>query len=104
MKKVIKLTESDLTRIVKRVLIEQQNQTNPLEECFREKFEVDGTEEIPQSCINALNAFMEGDIMTTTMYAFSCGSDLVTNVPVDDFLKKFKEIQKCVEQKGKVSH
>ncbi len=53
MKKVIRLTESDLTRIVKRVLMEQ-GQSDPTS-CFKVAFEIEDMDiEIPKSCMEAV--------------------------------------------------
>jgi hypothetical protein len=53
MKKVIRLTESDLTRIVKRVLMEQ-GQSDPTA-CFKAAFEIENMDiEIPKSCMEAV--------------------------------------------------
>jgi hypothetical protein len=53
MKKVIRLTESDLTRIVKRVLMEQ-GQSDPTA-CFKAAFEIENMDiEIPKSCMEVL--------------------------------------------------
>ena len=77
-KKIIRLTESDLARIVKRVLMEQD--TNPVEQVMTCLTKKGVTTELPQTCINAINTVMNdptGKIPNMTDSVFlSCGADL----------------------------
>jgi len=62
MKKVIKLTERDLNRIVKRVLNEEMTQGNPLEQitsCLQRK---DINTSLPKECVDLINDAMKTKI------------------------------------------
>ena len=83
MKKVIRLTESDLARIVKRVLMEQGIPTEvpglptEINTCLKEK---GVTTELPKACLDAINKIMKmpgGEIPEITdPIFFQCGSEL----------------------------
>jgi hypothetical protein len=56
MKKVIRLTESDLTRIVKRVLMEQE--TNPVDQVITCLASQEPPIKVPAGCIAVVNKLM----------------------------------------------
>jgi len=94
MKKVIKLTESDLKRIIKKVIKEQQTimGDNSLEKCLKDKIESMGKDIQDTSvCISALKNFPQDMISM-----MKCANQIGLNV--DNAKQTFKEILVCVDK------
>jgi len=71
-KKIVRLTEADLTRLIRKVLKEQQT-PNPIEnikKCFGG--------ELPQSCTKIVNSLMKKET-PNPMDAISCGMEIADN-------------------------
>jgi hypothetical protein len=82
MKKVIRLTESDLTRIVKRVLMEQE--TNPVDQVITCLSSQQPPISVPEKCIAIINKLM-AEQLPTWEETMACGMGasgiLITNGP-----------------------
>lgn len=82
MKKVIRLTESDLTRIVKRVLMEQE--TNPVDKVIACLSSQQPPISVPEKCIAIINKLMVEQLPTFNEIS-DCGMNasgiLITNGP-----------------------
>ena len=98
--KVVKLTESDLQRIVKRVISEQNEIVEPskekiVKECILENTTLKDLENIPASCIQMI---VEEDISL----GFDCMQEMDSNT-VQMIVSKIKPISKCVMEKMKLN-
>ena len=92
--KVIKLTENDLNRIVKRVLNESEDADDIqsiVKACIMDNTSLTDLAIIPQSCISMI-------VNEDVTMAFDCMSEMDSS-DVQMILGKIKPIAKCIEEK-----
>jgi len=69
-KKIVRLTEADLTRLIRKVLKEQQTPIENITKCFGG--------ELPSSCTNIINSLIKKE-MPNPMDGLSCGMQIAEN-------------------------
>ena len=79
MKKIVKLTESDLARIIKRVIKENQNDIpTEISACAMEVLNIEDANTIPTTCLElGIEVITNRKIPTDFMKGFKCASELV---------------------------
>ena len=98
MKKIVRLTESDLARIIKRV-INEQGQSDPTG-CFKAAFEIKNMDiEVPKSCMEAVT-----NPSFTTMAACAFEVGLLSKkmgLPMDllEIEEKVEQFYECTKSK-----
>jgi hypothetical protein len=99
MKKIVRLTESDLARIVKRV-INEQGQSDPTG-CFKAAFEIENMDiEIPKSCMEAVT---NPSYMSMAACAFEVALlSTKMGLPMDpsEIEEKVKRFYECTKSKA----
>jgi hypothetical protein len=110
MKKIVKLTENDLARIVKKVLKEQSQPDieTKVKGCFMSAFELKDISKVPMSCVGiGLKIFKNKRLPnpfdpTEVEQSLSCASDLAKD-PM--FLaEKMKDILGCLSKTSPVMY
>ncbi len=100
MKKVIRLTESDLTRIVKRVLMEQ-GQSDPTA-CFKATFEIENMDiEIPKSCMEALTNPSLANMQACTLEVLLIAPKIGVPTDIPETMEKVQRFYECATSKVK---
>ena len=101
MKKTIRLTESDLARIIKRV-INEQGQSDPTG-CFKAAFEIQNMDfEIPKSCMEVVT---KPSYITKSVCAFEV--DLLSEemgfpMAASEIMEKVEQFYECTKSKSEV--
>jgi len=97
--KIVRLTENDLMRLVKRVLEEQtQPDTKKIENCFITNFESPNLK-VPQSCIKMANKVIKNKTLPSPADGMACGSEImaqVSNVDIFSLFEKMKNTADCL--------
>lgn len=88
-KRIVKLTESDLQRIVQRVLNEQIV-NDSITECFKH---LEGVIEVPQECMNITKSPDEKTIM-------ACATKLMGKINIMNGFKIFQTLSCITEKTG----
>lgn len=99
-KKVVKLTESDLVRIVKRVLDEQVQPKEEVEaiNACRSKFK----SQIPESCLAPFEKLDNGE-MPDKQSLYTCGIDMMKNDNLGEDMEGYNFIKCIMNVLGKKS-
>lgn len=108
MKKIVRLTESDLVRLVKKVLNEQMQQKpeDMVIECFTENMTLRDATKIPTSCMTigmkVITTKRLPNPITDGPKLWSCANDMAKVVEKDpDYaFEKLMSVAKCVIEKA----
>lgn len=106
MKKILRLTESDLVRLVNKVIKEQVTGTNTSDvvvDCFETHFE-NPNMELPKSCKELAEEIINTKkIPTDTIKIMACAADLSKYVDSNVFetMAKLKDVYECIIKKTK---
>jgi hypothetical protein len=100
MKKVIRLTESDLTRIVKRVLMEQEMSEEKIMSCLLKTLGESDIQlsEIPKSCMTLIQKGIEKKTPSfeDLQLGLDCGMKCAKNPKIIDLATKIPDVITCV--------
>jgi|LakMenE18May11ns_1017448.scaffolds.fasta_scaffold8958108_1 hypothetical protein len=103
MKKIVRLTENDLARIVKKVLKEQSQSDleSKVKGCIMSTFELKDISKVPMSCVSVgLKLFKGGLPNPLDPENMECAQDLMKDPMF--VLKKFKDITGCLAKQSPV--
>ena len=89
--KVVRLTESDLRRIVKRVMNENKDLRQIVIDCIIENTSLEDVENIPEACIKMIT---DKDFIS----GLECGMNMDAG-DIDLIRRKLEPISKCVSKK-----
>ena len=99
MRKIIRLTESDLTRLVKRVLNEQTDNTDKIKKCLSDGLQNIGKtvdfNNIPEICTNMISQISKTGNADNKVI-FNCAS--AVGVGLMDLFKISGQITNCVRK------
>jgi len=99
-KKIIRLTESDLTRIVKRILMEGEMNEEKIISCIMTALDESeiSLEDIPQSCMTLIESAMNKDTsdpMTKSMLTLECTKKCYEDEKLKKLPLKIPSIAEC---------
>lgn len=105
MSKVVRLTESDLIRLVKKVLKEQIAGPGPdtfVKECFMEHANIEDLSRIPTCSKIAMRIFKTKKLPTNIEEGIKCATEMVSNVGGDPYraFGKLTQIGECILKKA----
>jgi hypothetical protein len=108
MKKIIRLTESDMVRLIKKVLQEQMQQKpeDMVIECFTENMTLRDATKIPTSCmtigLKVITTKRLPNPLTDGQKLWSCANDLAELVQKDpDYaFEKLTSVAQCIIKKA----
>lgn len=93
--KTINLSESDMKRIVKKLLSEQVAKENIVIACIKENTTLKDIKELPEACITMVTS---DDLVEKATAAVNCGLSM-DKAKVDLIVSKLDPIAKCVAKK-----
>lgn len=104
MSKVVRLTESDLVRLVKKVLKEQISGPGPdtfVKECFMEHANIEDLSKIPTCSKIAMGIIKTKKLPTNMEEGIKCATEIVSTVGGDPFgaFGKLTQIGECILKK-----
>ena len=96
--KVVRLTESELVKLVQKVLQEQTQPSNvkQIEDCFRKNFESPNMK-VPQSCIKMATNVIKNKTLPSPADGMACGSEIMSQAPNVDFFSMFDKMKNTSE-------
>jgi hypothetical protein len=103
MKKIVRLTENDLARIVKKVLKEQSQSDleAKVKGCIMSTFELKDISKVPMSCVGVGLKILKGELPNPLdPQNFECAQDLAKDPMF--VLKKFKDITGCLSKQSPI--
>jgi hypothetical protein len=103
--KIVRLTENDLMRLVKKVLEEQTNpkMETAVKECFMKNLKMDDLKSVPSCTAIAMEILSSKKLPTDMEKGMNCVSEIVEVVGSDPFsaFNKVTSIGTCLLEKSK---
>ena len=96
--KVVRLTESELVKLVQKVLQEQTqpNNVKQIEDCFKKNFESPNMK-VPQSCIKMATNVIKNKTLPSPADGMACGSEILSQASSVDFFSLFDKMRTTAE-------